>query len=149
MKTCKYMQNGTIKESKSISMQCPYCNFTSNVQGIAIHINSEHGGRQRISNMVSRHMDRFNKKKRLGLVFPIDLQRSGTFPEPANEGLSDSDQLKFMMERLIDERRALLPMVMAGIRSAYKARRLKSKKKFWKRYYREELEEVYNRIVRC
>ena len=99
--------------------------------------------------MVSRHMDRFNKKKRLGLVFPIDLQRSGTFPEPANEGLSDSDQLKFMMERLIDERRALLPMVMAGIRSAYKARRLKSKKKFWKRYYREELEEVYNRIVRC
>src|SRR6516162_7237863 len=134
---CEYMKTGTIKEStSSLKMHCPYCAFTSNPSGMAFHINSEHGGRQRITNMVSRHMDRFNKKKRLGLVFPIDTQRSGIFPEPASESLSASDQLKFMMERLLDMRRARLPVVMAGIRSAYKHRRLTGKRrKWWKRYY--------------
>jgi hypothetical protein len=112
---CKKL-NKMRKESKSssIKMQCPYCNFKSNPSGMAQHMNSEHGGRQRITNMVTRLMaDKFNKKKRLGLVFPIDTTRSRVFPEPANESLSDSDQLKFMMERLIDERRAMLPIVMA------------------------------------
>jgi hypothetical protein len=102
----------------------------------------KHGGKEKTTQMVKRTMmDRFSKKRRKGLILPIDTTRSGVFPEPANESLTDSEQLRFMMERWLDERRALLPMVMAGIRSAYKARRLKSAKKFWKRYY-EDLEEV-------
>jgi hypothetical protein len=137
------MRKATMKEPSSVRMNCPIChNFKSNPQGIAIHMNTVHRGRQRITNMVSRHMDRFNKKKRLGLVFPIDTTRSGVFPEPVTESLSDSDQLKFMMERLLDMRRARLPVVMAGIRSAYKRRRLAGKhEKYWKRYY-DELEKI-------
>jgi hypothetical protein len=131
-----------MKEAKSVWLQCPHCGFTtSNFRKLSEHL-LEHGGRQRTTEMVKRTMmDRFSKKKRKGLILPIDTTRSGVFPEPANESLSDSDQLRFMMERWLDERRTLLPMVMAGIRSAYKARRLKSATKFWKRYY-EDLEEV-------
>jgi hypothetical protein len=138
---CKKLKKN-MKESKSIMIRCPICGFQSNPSGMAQHINEVHGGRQRITNMVKRAMvDRFSKKKHKGLVFPIDTTRSGVFPEPANEEISSSEELRFMMERLLDERRAVLPMVMAGIRSAYKAKRLKSKKKFWKRYY-QELEDA-------
>jgi hypothetical protein len=139
---CKKLKKN-MKESKSIMIRCPICGFQSNPSGMAQHIDEVHGGRQRITDMVKRvMMDRFSKKKHKGMVFPIDSTRSGVFPEPANEELSPSEELRFMMERLIDERNALLPIVMAGIRSAYKSKRLKSKKKFWKRYYKEELEEV-------
>jgi hypothetical protein len=140
---CKFKDmKREMKESKSIMIRCPYCGFQSNPSGVFQHINEVHGGKQRITNMVKRAMmDRFSKKRHKGMVFPIDTTRSGVFPEPANEELSPSEELRFMMERLLDERRALLPMVMAGIRSSYKAKRLKSKKKFWKRYY-EDLEEV-------
>src|SRR5262249_13869775 len=115
---CKFKDMKKVEETKSVWLQCPHCGFTtSNPRKLSEHLLEKHGGKERTTDMVKRAlMDRFSKKRRKGLILPIDTTRSGIFPEPANESLSDSEQLRFMMLQWLDERNALRPMVMAAVR---------------------------------